>query len=73
MITLRIGDTSAYREGVSPLLKRGGGELVLAIIKRGRNPKGMYSSVQYSSMIEDLVFKVQKCWTLEEFSNVTVP
>ncbi len=60
MITLRIGDTSAYREGVSPLLKWGG-ELVLAIIKRGRNPEGMYSSVQYSSMIEDLVFKVQKC------------
>ncbi len=60
MITLSIGDTSTYREGVSPLLKRGG-ELVLAVIKRGRNPEGMYSSVQYSSMIEDLVFKVQKC------------
>jgi hypothetical protein len=60
MITLSIGDTSTYREGVSPLLKREG-ELVLAIIKRGRNPDGMYSSVQYSSMIKNLVFEVQKC------------
>ncbi len=60
MITLRIGDTSAYREGVSPLLKRGGGASS-GHHEEGKNPEGMYSSVQYSSMIEDLVFKVQKC------------
>jgi hypothetical protein len=51
VITLIIGDTPAYRHGVSPLIKMGVGDC-LAIIKRGRDPKGIYASVQYGSMVE---------------------
>jgi hypothetical protein len=61
MITLRIGDTPAYREGVSPLIIMGVGD-ILAIIKKGRNP--IYGSVQYSSMVEK--------HNLVKISNVTV-